>query len=197
MNVLLVDNYDSFTHNLAQRLGELGATVQVHRNDAITVAEIRRAAPDCIVLSPGPGHPARDRDFGVCRGVLEQLAGAIPILGVCLGHQGIVHHFGGRLRRADAIVHGKSSPLAHDDRGLFEGLPQGAQAMRYHSIIADADTIPACLRVTARVGDIVMAVEHRELPVWGLQFHPESIGTPDGQLILGNYLRLARSGAAN
>ncbi len=189
MTVLLIDNYDSFTWNLAQLLGGLGATVEVQRNDALDVEAVRSRRPTHIVLSPGPGRPERERDFGVCGPILDELAGQVPILGVCLGHQGIVQRLGGAIIQAPSIVHGKSEVLTHEQGGLFAGLPGQLEAMRYHSLIADRDSLPDCLRVTAETSDgLVMAVSHREKPVYGLQFHPESIGTPRGELLLRNFL---------
>ncbi|RKZ13979.1 aminodeoxychorismate/anthranilate synthase component II [bacterium] len=189
MTVLLIDNYDSFTWNLAQLLGGLGATVEVQRNDALDVEAVRSRRPSHIVLSPGPGRPERERDFGVCGPVLDELAGQVPILGVCLGHQGIVQRLGGSIVQAPSIVHGKSEVLTHEQGGLFAGLPGQLEAMRYHSLIADRDSLPDCLRVTAETADgLIMAVSHREKPVFGLQFHPESIGTPRGELLLQNFL---------
>ncbi len=191
VDVLIIDNYDSFTHNLYQRIGELGASVDVHRNDKIDLASVRDLAPGRIVLSPGPGHPSKARDFGVCAQVLEQLAGSVPILGVCLGHQGIVHHFGGDVVRAPEIVHGKTSQLDHDGSGVFAGIADRVEVMRYHSLVADAATLPDCLHVNARTDDgLVMGVSHRTWPLWGVQFHPESIGTPDGSRMLANFLAL-------
>jgi anthranilate synthase/aminodeoxychorismate synthase-like glutamine amidotransferase len=190
VSVLLIDNYDSFTFNLYQQMAALGADVHVARNDRIGLAEIRELGPDAIVLSPGPGHPDRPRDFGVCAKVLAEYAGQLPILGVCLGHQGIVRHFGGDVVHAPEVVHGKSSRIEHHGAGLFAGIDAGPEVMRYHSLAADGATLPDCLDVTARSLDdgVVMAVSHREFPVHGVQFHPESIGTAVGDAILGNFL---------
>lgn len=190
--VLLIDNYDSFTHNLAQALGRLGAKVLIHRNDAITLDEARALAPTHVVLSPGPGHPGNARDFGVCDQVLKAMGPVTPTLGVCLGHQGIAHHLGGQVKRAPAIVHGKSSRILHHGRGLFAGLPQNMEVMRYHSLVAPGDTLPDTLEVTAHTEDgLVMAIAHRAWPVFGVQFHPESIGTPQGDLLLANFLAMS------
>jgi len=188
--VLIIDNYDSFTYNLYQYLGELGAEPSVERNDAITVAEIRERKPTHIVLSPGPGSPDRDRDFGVSARVILELASTTPVLGVCLGHQGIIHYLGGRVVRAPEIVHGKTSRVRHDDSRLFQGLAPEIEVMRYHSLLGERATIPASLTVTAETtkDQLVMAVEHKEWPLYGIQFHPESIGTPDGKKILENFL---------
>ena len=192
--LLLIDNYDSFAHNLAQRFGEQGAAVTVVRNDRIDVAAIAVFKPDAIVLSPGPGNPGRRKDFGVCADVLRELVGRVPILGVCLGHQGIGLRFGAELTRAPSIVHGKASALQHSKHGLFAGLPQGVEVMRYHSLVIDEATLPAEMVVTARTEDgLLMAIAHRDQPVWGVQFHPESIGTPQGPALIANFLRLARS----
>ena len=191
MNVLLLDNYDSFTHNLYQRIGELGAAVEVVRNDAIDVAGVEAMAPDRIVISPGPGRPARARDFGICADVIASFSGRVPLLGICLGHQGIVHGLGGRVVSAPEIVHGKASPIQHDGVGLFGGLAQDIEVMRYHSLMAERQSLPASLQISAQTADgLVMAVRHRKWPLFGLQFHPESIGTPDGSRLLGNFLTM-------
>ena len=189
VDVLIIDNYDSFTHNLYQGLGELGATVQVARNDTLDLAGIHTMQPGRIVLSPGPGHPGNRRDFGVCTDIVTQLAGQVPILGVCLGHQGIAHHHGGKVVRAPEIMHGKTSVIRHHGRDLFDGLPTDLEVMRYHSLIVDRESLPSCFEVTAKTeDDLIMAVRHREWPLWGVQFHPESIGTPDGSSLLANFL---------
>jgi anthranilate synthase component II len=192
MNVLILDNYDSFVFNLSQALRSLGAATRVARNDAVTLADVVSLAPDAIVISPGPGRPEDPQYFGVCSAVLRELAGRIPLLGVCLGHQGIVHSFGGRIVSAPRLMHGKASLIAHDGSGVFAGIASPFHAMRYHSLVADPTQLPACLRVNAQSDDgVVMAVEHRSLPVFGVQFHPESIGTPDGPRVLANFLVLA------
>jgi anthranilate synthase component 2 len=184
--VLLVDNYDSFTFNLVQFLGELGAEVEVFRNDAIDVASIRQRRPDGLVLSPGPCTP---REAGVTVPAVEALAGTIPILGVCLGHQAIGHAFGGRVVRNERIVHGKASPVRHLATGLFAGLPSPFPAGRYHSLVVERATLPSCFEVTAWTdqGEI-MGLRHRSLDVEGVQFHPESILTEGGKTLLGNWL---------
>jgi anthranilate synthase/aminodeoxychorismate synthase-like glutamine amidotransferase len=193
MNVLVLDNYDSFVFNLAQALRSLGAHTQVERNDAITLEQVSARAPDAIVISPGPGRPEDPEYFGVCSAVLRELT-STPVLGVCLGHQGIVHAYGGKIVNARNVMHGKASLIEHDGTGLFAGLERPFAAMRYHSLVADPGTIPEALRVTARTQDgVVMAVEHRSAPVFGVQFHPESVGTPDGPRILANFLALARA----
>jgi anthranilate synthase component 2 len=195
MRVLIIDNYDSFTWNLAQLFMGQGAEVQVLRNDAVTAAEIAALRPERLVLSPGPGRPERREDFGVCTEVLQQRLGEIPLLGVCLGHQGLVHALGGRVIHAPEPRHGKVSDLDNLGGRLLGTLPRQFKAMRYHSLLAERISLPACLRVTAQTGDgapdgqaLVMAVEHRSLPVYGLQFHPESIGTPLGPQMAGQFL---------
>ena len=191
MKVLLLDNYDSFTYNLYQCIAELGAEVVICRNDAIDLAGIAALAPNRIVLSPGPGRPDNARDFGVCGPAIERYGGEIPILGVCLGHQGIVHRLGGRVVAAPEIVHGKTSQLRHDGAGLFAGLAQELEAMRYHSLMAERQSLPATLQISAETSDgVIMAVRHRIWPLYGLQFHPESIGTPLGATLLANFLQL-------
>jgi anthranilate synthase component 2 len=190
MNVLILDNYDSFVYNLYQRLGELGASPRVIRNDAVTLKEVRQMAPDAIVLSPGPGHPANARDFGVCADVLRQVSPYTPTLGVCLGHQGIGSVFGGRVGHALRLLHGKTSTVRHDGRTIFEGLPNPFTAGRYHSLAVDRDSLPPELEVSATAEDgEIMAVRHRRFPIEGVQFHPESILTPEGPALLANFLR--------
>jgi anthranilate synthase/aminodeoxychorismate synthase-like glutamine amidotransferase len=182
--ILLVDNYDSFTWNLFQVMGGLGADVEVLRNDAVTVAQIRGMDVRGIVLSPGPGTPD---ESGVCLDVLRELQGELPILGVCLGHQAICQVAGGHIGRAAAPVHGKPWDVLHDGRGIFEGLPQPLRAGRYHSLVAT--DVPDTLRVAARTPEgEVMAVQDRARPTWGVQFHPESVLTPDGDRLLANWL---------
>jgi anthranilate synthase/aminodeoxychorismate synthase-like glutamine amidotransferase len=183
--ILMVDNYDSFTYNLVHLFEELGAEVKVFRNDAITPDEAERLAPSHLVVSPGPGRP---RDAGVSVELIRRLGPGVPTLGVCLGHQAIVEAFGGEVGRARALLHGKASPVEHDGRGVFAGLPQGLQAGRYHSLAATR--VPEELQVSARTPDgEVMGVRHRELPIEGVQFHPESVLTPLGRDLLGNFLR--------
>ena len=193
MRLLLIDNYDSFTYNLAQYLGELGATVEVRRNDSIDLDEVRNIDPDAIVLSPGPGHPGNRRDFGICSDVLMEVSPSVPSLGVCLGHQGIAQCYGGRVVRAQRIMHGKASMVEHDSSALFDGVPSPFQAGRYHSLIVEACSLPSALKVTAvtKEGE-VMGIRHREHPIEGVQFHPESVLTPQGKSILANFLRSAR-----
>jgi para-aminobenzoate synthetase component 2 len=185
--LLLVDNYDSFTYNLVQAFLVIGADVLVHRNDAITVAEAEALAPTHLCISPGPGTP---RDAGVSMAMIRAFAGRLPVLGVCLGHQSIVEVFGGEVVRAGRLMHGKVSPVQHDGRGILAGMPQPFAAGRYHSLIARPESLPACLEVTARTAENeIMGVRHRELMVEGVQFHPESVLTPEGPLLLGNFLQ--------
>jgi len=183
----LIDNYDSFTYNLVQAFLVLGALVEVHRNDAITVDEALRQDHSHLVISPGPGTP---RDAGISMRMIHAFAGRIPIFGVCLGHQSLVEVFGGKVVRASRLMHGKVSPVQHDGKGLFAGLPQDFEAGRYHSLIADPASIPAVLEVTARTAQgEIMGVRHRSLPIEGVQFHPESVLTPDGPILMGNFLK--------
>ena len=184
--LLLIDNYDSFTYNLVQAFLVLGAEVLVYRNDAIAVEEARAVAPTHLCISPGPGTPY---DAGVSMEMIRAFAGRIPVLGVCLGHQSIVEVFGGKVVRAGRLMHGKTSLVQHDGAGLFADLPQPCEVGRYHSLIAAPETLPPELVVTARTAEgEIMGVRHRELPVEGVQFHPESILTPDGPRLLGNFL---------
>jgi anthranilate synthase component 2/para-aminobenzoate synthetase component 2 len=191
--LLLIDNYDSFTYNLVQAFMVLGADVTVFRNDEITVDQALALAPSHVCISPGPGRP---EDAGVSLEMIAAFAGRVPLLGVCLGHQALVHHFGGRIVRADRLMHGKTSMVTHDGRTLFRGLPNPFQAGRYHSLAAEPASLPQVLEVTARseTGEI-MGVRHRTLPLEGVQFHPESVLTPDGNTLLGQFLALT-AGAA-
>ena len=193
--ILVIDNYDSFTYNLVQQLGELGATVEVARNDAFVVADVERSAPDGIVISPGPGTPD---DAGQSLAVVAELGGRVPILGVCLGHQCIGQAFGARIVRAPALLHGKTSQIHHDGRGVFTGLVDPLTATRYHSLVVDEDTLPAELEITSRSRDgSIMGVRHRTVAIEGVQFHPESILTTAGADLLHNFLRhLTRAGVA-
>ena len=191
MTVLLIDNYDSFTYNLYQYLGELGAQVEVVRNDAITPEEIDEMAPGHIIISPGPGNPA---DAGISKDVIRRFAGKIPILGVCLGHQCIGEVFGGIVEGAGEILHGKVSKITHDGKGVFAGLASPIEATRYHSLAIRPDSVPAVLEVSAHSeSGVIMGVRHRELAVEGVQFHPESILTPDGHTLLRNFLAMRSS----
>jgi anthranilate synthase component 2 len=187
MKVLLLDNYDSFTYNLAQHLGELGHAPIVRRNDQITLGEVEAMKPDRIVISPGPGRP---EDAGISLDLIRQLGRRVPVFGVCLGHQGIGHAFGGEVVRAPVLMHGKVSSIQHDGRGVFAGVAQPFVAGRYHSLIV-ADPPPDALEVSARTDEgIIMGVRHREWPVHGVQFHPESVLTGEGRKILRNFLEL-------
>jgi anthranilate synthase component 2 len=189
-DVLILDNYDSFTYNLAQAFGSLGAAVRVVRSDAIEVGELVARPPDVLVVSPGPGTPER---AGNSMQAIRALSGAIPILGVCLGHQAIGAVFGGRVVRAPAVVHGKTSKISHDGTGLFAGVPSPFVATRYHSLVIDETTLPQSLAVTARSGDgLLMAFAHRADPTYGVQFHPESVLTTAGPKILANFLATGR-----
>jgi anthranilate synthase component 2 len=186
IRLLLIDNYDSFTYNLFQYLSELGARVDVRRNDAVTLDEIEAARPDGLVLSPGPGRP---EDAGVCIDTVHRFAGRLPILGVCLGHQAIAAAYGGDVVEAPELRHGKTSPILHSGDGLYCGLSSPFEAVRYHSLVADEVTLPHCLVVDSRAPDgTIMGVRHRELPVFGVQFHPESIVTAGGKDLLQNFL---------
>jgi len=192
VNVLLVDNYDSFVYNLKDVLEELGTSTTVVRNDAIDVEGVRALGPDAIVLSPGPGLPSRRRDFGVCGDVLLSISPEVPTLGVCLGHQGIAQFYGGRVGPAPILVHGKQSLVHHDGHDLYEGLPDPFPAGRYHSFVV-LPPLPLCLELTARTDDgTIMGLRHRRLPIEGVQFHPESVLTPDGRRLMANFLRGAR-----
>jgi anthranilate synthase/aminodeoxychorismate synthase-like glutamine amidotransferase len=186
--LLLIDNYDSFTYNLVQAFLMQGAEVEVFRNDAISVAKALAMDHTHLVISPGPGTP---RDAGVSMDMIRAFAGRVPIFGVCLGHQSLVEVFGGKVVRAGRLMHGKVSPAHHDGKGLFTGMPQDFQAGRYHSLIAEAHSIPAVLEVTARTPEgEIMGVRHTSLPIEGVQFHPESVLTPDGPILMGNFLKL-------
>jgi anthranilate synthase/aminodeoxychorismate synthase-like glutamine amidotransferase len=184
--LLLIDNYDSFTYNLVQAFLVLGADVRVYRNDAITVPEALALDPTHLCISPGPGTP---RDAGISMDMIRAFAGRVPVFGVCLGHQAIVEVFGGKVVRAGRLMHGKTSPVEHDGRGLFVGLPQPCEVGRYHSLIAQPESLPAVLRVTARTPEgEIMGVRHRDLAVEGVQFHPESVLTPEGPQLMRNFL---------
>ena len=186
-HILLIDNYDSFTYNLVQAFLVLGAAVDVHRNDAISVEQALGQSHTHLVISPGPGTP---RDAGISMRMIEAFAGRVPIFGVCLGHQSLVEVFGGRVVRAPRLMHGKVSPVTHDGKGLYAGMPAEFQAGRYHSLIAAPDRIPEALEVTARTAEgEIMGVRHKSLPIEGVQFHPESVLTPDGPTLMGNFLK--------
>ena len=185
--LLLLDNYDSFTYNIYQLLAELGAEIEVVRNDAATVSELSKRGYSGVVISPGPGEP---KDAGVTEELIQTMKGVVPIRGVCLGHQAIGEVFGGKVVRAPKIVHGKTSRIRHDGVGIYRDLPQPFDVGRYHSLILERETLPDCLAVTAETEDgIIMGVRHKEYDVEGVQFHPESILTPEGRTLLGNFLR--------
>lgn len=189
--ILLIDNYDSFTYNLVHLLGELGAACDVRRNDALSADEALETQPDAIVLSPGPCDPDR---AGICLDLTAKAAGRVPILGVCLGHQTIGQSFGGTVRRCPEVLHGKLSALRHEGDGLFRDVPQDVVVTRYHSLELERDSLPDALRVTAETqSGVVMGIAHRDLPVWGVQFHPESIATEHGRSMLKNFLSMAEA----
>lgn len=185
--LFVLDNYDSFTYNLVQYFGELGAEPVVRRNDEITVEEIAALRPERICISPGPGTPA---DAGVSEAVIRELGPRVPVLGVCLGHQAIGEVFGGEVVRAGRLMHGKTSPILHDDDGVFAGLPSPFEATRYHSLVVRPESVPACLVANARTAEgEIMGLRHREFPIHGVQFHPESILTVEGKRLLENFLK--------
>jgi anthranilate synthase/aminodeoxychorismate synthase-like glutamine amidotransferase len=187
--LLLIDNYDSFTYNLVQAFLVLGADVRVYRNDAITLEQARALEPTHLCISPGPGTPQR---AGVSMAMVREFAGQIPVLGVCLGHQSIVEVFGGKVVRAGRLMHGKTSLVDHDERGVFVDIPAGCEVGRYHSLIAEPDSMPEALEVSARTPEgEIMGARHRQFSVEGVQFHPESVLTPDGPAMLGNFLRFS------
>ena len=189
--LLLIDNYDSFTYNLAHFLGELGAEVTVKRNDAITVDALLNDQPEAVVMSPGPCDPDR---AGICLELVRRAAGRIPLLGVCLGHQAIGQAFGGKVVRAPTVMHGKLSPVRHNGEGVFRGLPNPFQATRYHSLTVERDSLPDCLEITAETDDgVILGLSHRELPIHGVQFHPESIASEQGHALLKNFLEIAEA----
>ncbi|MGK2285973.1 anthranilate synthase component II [Pedomonas sp. V897] len=186
--IVVIDNYDSFTYNLVHYLGELGAETTVIRNDQATVDEVLALRPAGLLLSPGPCTP---NEAGICLDLIARAAGVVPLLGVCLGHQSIGQAFGGRVIRAPQVMHGKRSAVRHTDKGVFAGLPNPFQATRYHSLIVERETLPECLEITAETEDgIIMGLQHRQLPIHGVQFHPESIATEAGHDLLGNFLAL-------
>ena len=186
--ILVIDNYDSFTYNLVQYLGELGESIKVFRNNKITISQVKSYGPEKIVISPGPGIP---RNAGISLEIARQFSGKIPILGVCLGHQAIGEAFGGKVVRAPRLMHGKTSPVHHDGKTIFQGIPSPFDATRYHSLIIERETLPDCLKISAwtREGEI-MGVRHKEFKVEGIQFHPESILTGEGMNLLKNFLLL-------
>ena len=190
MRALVVDNYDSFVYNLVQYIGELGAETIVYRNDQVTLKQVKELKPDRIVISPGPGTPEDARYFGVCTEILQHVSCEVPTLGVCLGHQGIIHAFGGKVVSAKRLMHGKTSKIKHDGKGVFRGVHNPFTATRYHSLAGEKYSIPPCLEITAESIDDgeVMGIRHTEYPIEGIQFHPESILCEDGKLIIKNFL---------
>ncbi len=192
MKFLILDNYDSFVYNIAQILGELGIKSDVFRNDKITLEQIQKNNYDAIVISPGPGTPENKKYFGICSDVITQLGPKIPILGICLGHQGIIHAFGGKVVNAGNVRHGKTSPIKHFDDTIFEGVKNPFRATRYHSLVGDKTIIPDSLKITAISEDDgeIMGVRHKEYLIEGVQFHPESIMTVEGKKILSNFLKM-------
>jgi anthranilate synthase component 2 len=190
MKVLIIDNYDSFVYNLAQYVGELGAEPLVYRNDQLTLKKALKLKPDRVIISPGPGTPSQPRYFGVCSQIIRHLSPKVPTLGVCLGHQGIIWTFGGKIVRAGRVMHGKTSLVWHDGKGIFKGVENPIQATRYHSLVAERASLPRCLTVTAVSLDDgeIMGVRHVEYPIEGVQFHPESILTRCGKQIVKNFL---------
>ena len=186
--LLIIDNYDSFTYNLVQYFGELNADMKIYRNDAITVEEIKKFKPEKIVISPGPGRP---EGAGISVGIIKQLAGKIPILGVCLGHQAIGYAYGGKIIRAKNLMHGKTSQIFHHNTDVFKDTPNPFEATRYHSLVIERESLPDCLEITAESEDKeIMGVRHKKFPLWGVQFHPESILTKSGMMLLKNFLSL-------
>jgi anthranilate synthase/aminodeoxychorismate synthase-like glutamine amidotransferase len=190
LRIVIIDNYDSYAYNLYQRIGELSdVAAVVFRNDRVSVQQVIQSNPTHLLISPGPGNPEDPACFGICRQLLLELGPRIPVLGVCLGHQGIGCAYGARIIRAPEPMHGKISRVTHDGSWLFRGIQTPMVAMRYHSLIIDPETVPDCLRVTAWTEDgLIMGLVHKEFPVFGVQFHPESIGTPDGTKLLSNFL---------
>jgi len=186
--ILMIDNYDSFTYNLVQYLGELGQVVKVFRNDALTLQEIKKINPSKIVISPGPGRP---EDAGISCDVIKEFAGVIHILGVCLGHQAIGYVFGGKIVQAQKLMHGKTSKIYHNIKGIFKGIPNPFLATRYHSLLVERKSLPHCLEVIAETKEKeIMGLKHKSYPIWGVQFHPESILTKSGKQILDNFIKL-------
>ena len=190
MKVLVIDNYDSFVYNLVQYIGELGGETTVYRNDQVNLKRLKELKPERIVISPGPGTPEEVRYFGVCTAILQSMSHEVPTLGVCLGHQGIIHAYGGKIVSAQRLMHGKTCAIKHDEKGIFKGVRNPFTATRYHSLAGERCSIPPCLEVTAVAVDDgeIMGVRHTEYPIEGVQFHPESILCEDGKLIMKNFL---------
>ena len=190
LKTLIIDNYDSFVYNLVQYIGEQNGNPVIFRNDKITLAEIEKIQPTHIVISPGPGNPTDPHYFGICNQVILEYGKKIPVLGVCLGHQGIYAVFGGNVIKAPEIMHGKTSQIKHTNKGIFQNIKNPLQGMRYHSLIGEKASLPKCLEITAETEDgIIMGIQHKEFPIYGIQFHPESIGTEDGKKIIKNFLK--------
>lgn len=188
--ILIIDNYDSFTYNLYQLVGEFETNIQVFRNDEITIAEIKKLRPSRIIISPGPGNPQNERDFGVSKNTILEIGKEIPVLGVCLGHQGIFTAFGGEIGQTEP-VHGKQSEIYHHNTGMFQGVSSPLHAARYHSLVCKRETTPSNVDILAETDDgMIMAIKHQNYPIFGLQFHPESIGTHDGRTIIKNFLEM-------
>ena len=189
MKLLLLDNFDSFVYNIYQAVSSLGIEVEVFRNNEVSIAEIEQKKYDKIIISPGPGNPSNEKDFGICKQVITDLNVETPILGVCLGHQGIISAFGGTIVHALKPMHGKQSIIIHNEKTIFSGVKNPLRVMRYHSLIGNAVTLPNCLEITATSNDdnAIMAIQHKKLPIFGVQFHPESIMTEEGQKILKNF----------
>ena len=191
LKTLIIDNYDSFVYNLVQYIGEQEGNPVVYRNDKITLEEIEKINPTHIVISPGPGNPTDPHYFGICSQVILKHGKKIPVLGVCLGHQGIYAAFGGKIVKAPEIIHGKTSQIKHNGKSVFVGIKSPIEGMRYHSLMGEKSTLPDCLEVTAETEDgLIMGVQHKEYPIHGIQFHPESIGTAEGKKIVKNFLRM-------
>ncbi len=190
MKVLVIDNYDSFVYNLVQYIGELGAETVVFRNDQTNLQELTKLKPDRIVISPGPGNPEDEKFFGVCKAILQTMSHNIPTLGVCLGHQGIIHTYGGKVVHAKKLMHGKTCIINHDGKALFTGVRNPFSATRYHSLAGERDSIPDCLKITAEAADDgeIMGIRHVKYPIYGVQFHPESILCQDGKTIIRNFI---------
>lgn len=188
--ILMVDNYDSFTYNLVQYCGELGADLKVYRNDSLTIAQIHKMAPEKIIISPGPGGP---ESAGLSVEIIKTFAGKLPVLGVCLGHQCMGYAFGGKIIRAKNIMHGKTSMIHHENKGIFQGLPNPFEATRYHSLLVEKKSLPDCFEILALADkDEIMGMRHKEYSLWGVQFHPESILTKDGMKLLDNFLKMKK-----
>ena len=193
MKVIIIDNFDSFVYNLAQYVGKLGAEPLVYRNNMITINNVKRMNPDKIVISPGPGVPSDPKYFGICLDLIRQVSVEVPTLGVCLGHQGIAYAYGGSIVPAKRLMHGKTSLIQHDHNGLFKGITNPLRATRYHSLVCERKSFPQCLQVTAKSLDDneIMGLKHREYPIYGIQFHPESILTVEGMQIMKNFIEEA------